>query len=102
WSRDDRHLSGTSVLVTTNGTPDNPVGTSQHVNVELGVNFQCRQDGNIQLVNHRTLVVRVGVPGTVNFDLASVGLHARRGTLVEVLDVHNLLNQAFFKQLDDW
>ena len=88
--------------MTTNGTTDNTVGTSQHVNVELGVDFQGRQDGNIQLVNHRTLVVRVGVPGTVNFDLARVGLHAGSGTLVKVLDVHNLLNQAFFKQLDDW
>ena len=88
--------------MTTNGTPDNPVGTSQHVNVELGVDFQGGQDGNIQLVNHRTLVVRVGVPGTVNFDLTRVGLHARSSTLVKVLHVHNLLNQAFFKQLDDW
>ena len=82
--------------MTTRSPTDNPVRTGHDIDVEVRIDFQGRQDGDIQTVNHGPFGQWVSIHASVDFVVVCIATKGHCRWVVKVLYVDDFLNEAFF------
>ena len=77
-----------------NGAADHAVGSGQHVDIEIRVDLQCREDHKVQLI-HRRADHMAGIVGGADLVVKVIVFQGQRRVKVEALHVQNAVNQAF-------
>ena len=91
--------TGSGIGVTAGSAAKHAVRAGQHVDVKAGVDFQCGQNNEIQLVDKGALVSRVGVLGSGHLKVVGGLVDGVDGIQIEVLHVDDFPDLALLQQL---
>ena len=81
------------------GSGDDSVRAYHHVAVKVYINFQSSQDYEIQLVHICALIEGVRILGSGNLKVIGVFLNGLDGSGIEILGIHQRLDQPFLQKL---
>ena len=81
------------------GAGDDTVGAHDHVAVEVHVHLKGSEDDEIKLVDIGALVEGVRVLARGDVEVVRVAVNGADGVLVEVLGIHQLVDQSLFQKL---
>ena len=97
---DGKRRGNRGIAVTTGSTTQYAVRAGQHVNVELGVNFQRAQYHHVETINRCAFRTPVSVLVGADFDVIGVTGQRLRSMAVKALHIQQFADQTFFVQIN--